>query len=448
MLKFTVITNILKLKRNYRLTAKDFGKFVRHQSPFGMLGLFKENILIALDSIKTQLLRTVLTIVIIGIGIWSLVGILSAVDALENSISGNFASMGSNTFNLQRYAFATNSRDGSERKKINPIIDYNQIRAFNGQYDFPGTQTSVSFLGTGTAEVKYNNLKTDPEVSVFGVNQHYLANTGTKIERGRAFNFFDIQNNNRVCLVGSDFLKQMFKNEDPINKTISIRGSKFKIIGLLSAKGSSFGDNQDLRVLIPIQIARGIFTQPNINYTISVMVDQKEMLKEAESAALVAFRNVRGLSPLEEDNFAIERSEDLINRIASITGVLETAAWIISIITILGSSIALMNIMLVSVTDRTREIGVRKAMGAKKRTILTQFFIETIVIGQIGCFLGILLGVGTGLIFARVADFDYALPWGAIFAAVVISFIVAVIAGSYPASKAAQLDPIESLRYE
>jgi putative ABC transport system permease protein len=240
----------------------------------------------------------------------------------------------------------------------------------------------------------------------------------------------------------------MFKNEDPINKTISIRGSKFKIIGLLSAKGSSFGDNQDLRVLIPIQIARGIFTQPNINYTISVMVDQKEMLKEAESAALVAFRNVRGLSPLEEDNFAIERSEDLINRIASITGVLETAAWIISIITILGSSIALMNIMLVSVTDRTREIGVRKAMGAKKRTILTQFFIETIVIGQIGCFLGILLGVGTGLIFARVADFDYALPWGAIFAAVVISFIVAVIAGSYPASKAAQLDPIESLRYE
>ncbi|MGB1411550.1 MAG: ABC transporter permease, partial [Flavobacteriaceae bacterium] len=304
------------------------------------------------------------------------------------------------------------------------------------------------FLGTGTAEVKYNNLKTDPEVSVFGVNEHYLANTGTKIERGRAFNFFDIQNNNRVCLVGSDFLKQMFKNEDPINKTISIRGSKFKIIGLLSAKGSSFGDNQDLRVLIPIQIARGIFTQPNINYTISVMVDQKEMLKEAESAALVAFRNVRGLSPLEEDNFAIERSEDLINRIASITGVLETAAWIISIITILGSSIALMNIMLVSVTDRTREIGVRKAMGAKKRTILTQFFIETIVIGQIGCFLGILLGVGTGLIFARVADFNYALPWGAIFAAVVISFIVAVIAGSYPASKAAQLDPIESLRYE
>ena len=298
-----------------------------------MLGLFKENVLIALDSIKTQLLRTILTIVIIGIGIWSLVGILSAVDALENSISGNFASMGANTFNLQRYAFATNSRDGGQRKKVNPIIDYNQIRAFNEQYDFPSTQTPISFLGTGAAEVKYNNLKTDPEVSVYGVNEHYLANTGTKIDRGRAFNFFDIQNNNRVCMIGSDFLKKLFKDEDPINKTISIRGSKFKIIGLLASKGSSFGNNQDLQVLIPIQIARGIFTQPNINYTISVMVNQKEALKEAESAALVTFRNIRGLSPLEEDNFAIERSEDLINRVASITGVLETAAWIISIIT-------------------------------------------------------------------------------------------------------------------
>ena len=413
-----------------------------------MIRLFKENIFIALDSIRTQLLRTILTIVIIGIGIWSLVGILSAVGALENTISGNFASMGSNTFNLQRYAFATNSQNGSERKKINPVIDYNQIRAFNQEYDFPGTQTSISFLGTVAAEVKYNNLKTDPEVNIFGVNEHYLSNTGAKIERGRAFNFFDIQNNNRVCLIGSDFLKKMFKNEDPINKTISIRGSKFKIIGLLTAKGSTFGNNEDLRVLIPIQIARGIFTHPNINYTISVMVDQKEMLKEAENAALVAFRNIRGLSPLENNDFAIERSEDLINRITSITGVLETAAWIISIITILGSSIALMNIMLVSVTDRTREIGVRKAMGAKKRTILMQFFIETIVIGQIGCFLGIALGVGTGLIFAKVADFDYQLPWEAIFAAVIISFIVAVIAGYYPASKAAQLDPIESLRFE
>jgi putative ABC transport system permease protein len=413
-----------------------------------MFKLFRENVRIALDSIKSQLLRTILTIVIIGIGIWALVGILSAVTALENTISGSFASMGSNTFNIQRYEFTVQRGGGGERKIINPIISYNDIREFIDKYDYPLTQTSVSFLGTRSAEVKYDNEKTDPEVQVFGVNEHYLENTGTKVDMGRELNFFDIQNNNKVCVIGSDFLKNLFETENPIGKTISIRGSKFIVIGVLEEKGSSFGNNQDLKVLIPIQTARGIFTEPNINYTISIKVDKKELMQEAEDAAIVTFRNIRRLSPVEKNNFGIERSDDLLNRIASITDVLETAAWIISIITILGSSIALMNIMLVSVTDRTREIGVRKAMGAKRSTISTQFFIETIVIGQFGCILGILLGILTGFIFAKVVDFEYTLPWMAMFASVIISFVVAVIAGSYPASKAAKLDPIESLRYE
>lgn len=413
-----------------------------------MFGLFRENVRIALDSIKTQLLRTILTIVIIAIGIWALVGILSAVKLLENTISSNFASMGSNTFNIQQYEFNTQSRGGGEREKINPIISYNNIRAFQDRYDFPFTQTSISFRGTGTAEIKYENEKTDPEVQVFGANEHYLTNTGTKIQMGRDFNFFDIQNNNKVCLLGADFLKKLFEGQNPINKTVSIRGVKFKVIGVLESKGSTFGNNQDLKVIIPIQAARGIFTQPNINYTISVMVEKKELLQDAEDAALVTFRNIRGLNPVEESDFGIARSEDLINRIASITIYLEVAAWIISIITILGSSIALMNIMLVSVTDRTREIGVRKAMGAKRRTILTQFFIETVVIGQLGCLLGIVLGIITGFVFAKIVNFEYSLPWMAMFASVIISFIVAMIAGSYPASKAARLDPIESLRYE
>ena len=410
-----------------------------------MFKLFWENVRIALDSIKSQLLRTILTIVIIGIGIWALVGILSAVKALENTISGSFASMGSNTFNIQRYEFETQQQGGRERQKINPIISYDNIREFIDTYDYPLTQTSVSFMGTNAAEIKYENEKTDPEAQVFGVNEHYLENTGTKVQMGREFNFFDIQNNNKVCLIGSDYLKSLFETENPIGKTISVRGVKFKVVGVLEEKGSTFGNNQDLKVLIPIQAARGIFTQPNINYTISIKVDNKDFMQEAEDAA---FRNIRRLNPVEKNNFGIERSDDLINRIAEITGVLETAGWIISIITILGSSIALMNIMLVSVTDRTREIGVRKAMGAKRSTISTQFFIETIVIGQFGCILGIILGILTGFIFAKVVDFEYTLPWMAMFASVLISFVVAVIAGSYPASKAAKLDPIESLRYE
>ena len=172
------------------------------------------------------------------------------------------------------------------------------------------------------------------------------------------------------------------------------------------------------------------------------------MMQGAQDAAIITFRNIRKLNPIEDNNFGVERSDDLINRIGAITGYLEVAAWIISIITILGSSIALMNIMLVSVTERTREIGVRKALGAKRSTISMQFFIETVVIGQFGSILGIILGISTGAIFASVLDFEFSLPWAAMLWATLITFLVAVIAGSYPASKAARLDPIESLRHE
>jgi putative ABC transport system permease protein len=412
-----------------------------------MFSLFRVNVLIAINSIKTQLLRTILTVVIIGIGIWALVGILSSVEAMENSISGNFATMGSNTFNIQRYDFNVQRR-GGEREKVNPIISYQNIREFIDIYEFPSTQTSISFRGTSGAEVKFESNKTDPEVQVLGINEYYLENTGTEIESGRNFNVFDIQNNNNVCIVGSDFLKSLFVNDNPIGKRISIRGVKFKVIGVLESKGSTFGNNQDLRVLIPIQVARGIFTAPNINYTISIMVKNTEMLNAAQDEAVVTFRNIRGLNPIEKNDFGMERSDDLINRITSITGYLEIAAWIISIITILGSSIALMNIMLVSVTERTREIGVRKALGAKNSTISTQFFIETIVIGQIGSVLGILLGIGTGMIFSSFFESEFSLPWIPMLWATIITFIVAIIAGFYPAMKASKLDPIESLRYE
>jgi len=413
-----------------------------------MFSLFRENVRIALDSIRSQLLRTILTVVIIAIGIWALVGILSAVKVLENTIADNFASMGANTFNVQRYELEVQSQRGGERKKINPIISYNDVREFVDKYNYPLTQTAISFRGTAGAEVKYESEKTDPEVQVYGVNEHYLLNTGTEVERGRNFTFFDVQNNNKVCLLGSDFLKNLFGNENPLNKTVSIRGVKFKVIGVLESKGSTFGNNQDLKVLIPIQVARGIFTDPNINYNISVRVDNKEIMQGAQDEAIITFRNIRGLNPVEENNFGLLRSDDLLNQIAEIGLYMSTAAWIISIITILGSSIALMNIMLVSVTERTREIGVRKALGAKRSTISTQFFMETIVIGQFGSILGILLGILTGFVFAKAFDFDFSLPWTAIIWATIITFIVAVIAGSYPATKAAKLDPIESLRYE
>lgn len=412
-----------------------------------MFSLVRENIRIAFDSIKSQLLRTILTILIIAIGITALVGILSAVSALENTISSDFSSMGANTFNIQRYEFTTR-RQGDEKPKINPVISYRDVKTFEEDYKFPFTKTSIAFTGTRTAEVKYENDKTDPEVQVLGINENFLTNSGLELEVGRGLNYFDVQNSNSVCVIGSDLKKALLNDVNPIGQTLSVRGAKFKVIGVLKEKGATFGNNQDLRMLMPLQKARTIFTNANINYNLSIKTDKKDMLEGAQDEAILLFRNIRGLNPVEENNFGIERSDDLINRIGSITGVLETAAWVISIITIFGSTIALLNMMLVSVTERTREIGVRKSLGAKRRTIAFQFFIETIIIGQLGGILGIILGILLGYGFAAIVDFKFVIPWGAMIWASAITFLVAVVSGSYPANKAAKLDPVESLRYE
>src|SRR5690606_20566960 len=202
-----------------------------------MFSLFRENIRIALNSIRTQLLRTILTILIIAIGITALVGILSAVSALENTISSDFSSMGANTFNFQRYQFTTQRQSGKEVQKINPIISYRNVKDFEDKYNFPFTQVSVSFVGTQIAEVKFENKKTDPEVMVLAVNENYIQNSGLEVSEGREFNYFDIENSSTLCVIGSDLAKALLKDVNPIGQTISVRGAKFKVIGVLKAKG-------------------------------------------------------------------------------------------------------------------------------------------------------------------------------------------------------------------
>jgi putative ABC transport system permease protein len=414
-----------------------------------MNGVVIENIKIAFSSIRTQLLRTFLTVFIIAIGIWALVGILTVVSALENTLNSNFASMGSNTFNINQYNFISRRHGGGEVEKINPIISYPEAKMYKEIYNFPLSRTSLSFTASGTAEVKFESKKTDPEIQVLGVDEYYATNTGLEVVLGRNFNQFDISNNTYVCVLGSDFAtKGLLKDVNPIDKIISVRGAKFKVIGVLKEKGSTFGNSQDLRMLIPIQVARSLFSQPGINYTLSTMVDKKELLDQAIDQANMTMRQIRKLNPVEENNFAVSRSDDLVQRIAETTGVLSSSAWVIGIITILGSSIALMNIMIVSVTERTREIGVRKSLGAKKSTIAWQFFVETLIIGQLGGILGIILGITTGYFIALGLDFEFVIPWSAMSAAMITTFIVAVVSGSYPALKASNLDPIEALRYE
>jgi putative ABC transport system permease protein len=412
-----------------------------------MFSLFRENTRIAFDSIRSQLLRTILTVMIIGLGIFALVGILAAVAVLESKVTGSFASMGSNTFSISRYDFS--DQINNDNVKVNPIISYPQAKDFQQKFNYPSSVASLSFTAASNAEVKHEGKKTDPEITILGADEYFLPNSGLETTMGRNFNNFDISNNNYVCIVGSDFMKGLLEDINPIDQTISVRGARFKVIGVLKEMGSTFGNRQDLRLIIPIQVARSLFTAPNINYEIKVKIENRDMLNAAVDEATLAMRRVRGLNPLEEDNFGIERSDELLKTLLSETAFLRISAWVIGAITVFGSSIALMNIMLVSVTERTREIGVRKSLGAKKSTIAMQFFTETLIISLIGGTLGIILGVLVGGVGASVLfDVAFPIPWMAIFAALITIIVVTLFSGSYPAVKAAALDPVEALRYE
>jgi putative ABC transport system permease protein len=414
-----------------------------------MFKLFRENTKIAFDSIRSQILRTTLTVIIIGIGIFALVGILAAVAVLESTITGNFASMGANTFSISRYDYSEQIGRNQQEAKVNPIISYPQAKEFQEKFPVPLSKVSLSFTAASNAEVKHEGRKTDPEITIVGADENFLPNSGLETTSGRNFNSFDISNNNYVCIVGSDFEKGLFKDINPIDKTISVRGARFKVIGVLKSKGSTFGSRQDLRLIIPIQVARSLFTAPNIDYEVKVMIEKKEFLDSSVDDAILTMRRVRKLNPIEEDNFGIERSDELLQTLLSQTEFLGITAWVIGIITVFGSSIALMNIMLVSVTERTREIGVRKSLGATRNTIAMQFFTETLIISLMGGFLGIVLGILVGGVGASLAfGVAFPMPWMAIIAALSTIIVVTLFSGSYPAVKASKLDPVEALRYE
>jgi putative ABC transport system permease protein len=413
-----------------------------------MFNLFRENTKIAFGSIRGQLLRTILTVLIIGIGIWALVGILAAVTVLESTITGSFASMGANTFTMSRYDFSEQLGRNDNEAKVNPIISYPQAKEFQDKYNFPSAKVSLSFTAGSNLEVKNEGKKTDPEITVVGADENFLPNSGLETTKGRNFNSFDISNNNYVCILGSDFEKGLFKDVNPINKIVSVRGARFRVIGVLKEKGSTFGSRQDLRLIIPIQVARSLFTAPNIDYEVKVMVGQKDLLNPAVDEAILTMRRVRKLNPVEDDNFGVERSDELLKQLLSETEALNIAAWVIGIITVFGSSIALMNIMLVSVTERTREIGVRKSLGATRNTIAMQFFTETLIISLLGGTVGLILGLLTGFGASLIFQVPFPMPWLAIVAALITIVIVTLFSGSYPAVKASKLDPVEALRYE
>lgn len=410
--------------------------------------IFFEYLKIALQSIKSQALRTILTALIIAIGITALVGILTAIDTIKASLTGQFALLGANTFTIQNRG--PNIRIGrqGERPKNYPSITYYEAMRFKERMPKTQAKSSVSFAATGIAEVSYQGLRTNPNIALMAADENFLATGGYELERGRNLSEADVQNASSVAVIGQEILNSLFAKKNPLGEFIRVGESRYRVIGVLAPKGNSFGFGGDKSVLIPITNARTKYATANRSFAINVMSNESVNLDAAVDQATAKMRSVRKLKPLEETNFNIIRSDSLSESLIDNLSYVSMAAIIIAAITLLGAAIALMNIMLVSVTERTREIGIRKAIGAKSKAILSQFLTEAVAICLMGGFAGIIFGILIGNLTSLLVNGPFIIPWTWMSLSAVLCFFVGLISGFYPALKASRLDPIESLRYE
>lgn len=406
----------------------------------------KENIRLALRSIRGNILRTSLTLVIIAIGISALIAIITATEGITRKLSASFSEMGANTFSIK-------NSDGIRRRKrsggqaFNENITYPQAAAFKKQYNYPSI-ISISALADGATVVRHDNKKTNPNVTLFGVDENYLQVSGYNIVEGRNFSKQETDNGQNVAIIGKDIVKKLFENKDSVLlQPIHIGNARYTVIGILASKGASqvSSDNQ---VMIPVLAAKYNIGNQNTSYIVNVMIKDAIEMEQAIEECNGVMRAVRHVPLGTENDFEIIKSDRLATQVLDQLSYVRYATLVIGFLTLIGAGIGLMNIMLVSVNERTREIGICKAIGANKRNILTQFLTESVTICMIGGAFGVLIGLLLGNLVGIALESGFIMPWLWMLLGMFSTFIIGLAAGIYPAYKAANLDPVEALRYE